>query len=189
MTRKALFMAVAATVMLATTASADEIGDRITTLAENELSQWLTESSLIEAIRSQNEKHADLSQSDIDTLDQQWRAEVDASDHPLITDVLGRAVSSYLRDKQQQTDGLVAEVFIMDNRGLNVAQSDVTSDYWQGDEAKFQESFGAGSGTIHIGEIEFDESTSAYQVQISLTISDPDNGSPIGAATFGIIME
>ena len=74
----------------------------------------------------------------------------------------------------------------MDNRGLNVAQSVETSDYWQGDEAKWQETFGNGSGDIHISEVEFDESTGSYQSQVSMPISDPDTGELIGAITFGI---
>ncbi len=166
-----------------------DIADRVETYATTQLSGWLDQADLLQAIKSQNEKHAGLSQSEIDTLDQTWRAEADASDQPMIDDLLSRSTSEYLRDMQMQTDGIVTEVFLMDNLGLNVAQSDATSDYWQGDEAKFQETFGVGSGTIHIGEIELDESSGAYQIQVSMTISDPADGSPIGAATFGLTME
>ncbi len=41
----------------------------------------------------------------------------------------------------------MTEVFVMDARGLNVAASDVTSDYWQGDEEKFSETFPKGPET------------------------------------------
>jgi nuclear transport factor 2 (NTF2) superfamily protein len=123
-----------------------------------------------------------LTQDDIDNLDQAWRNQADAGSGPLIEDLLSRSVSQYLRDQQRNSDGLVAEVFVMDNLGLNVAQSDPTSDYWQGDEAKFQKTFGN-------GDVEFDDSSGYYQVQVSMTIDDPINGSPIGAATFGISME
>jgi len=168
---------------------ADDVTNRIQELAENQLSGWLSSPNLIEAIRNQNEKHAGLSQADIDSLDQAWRGQAAAGEGPMIADLLSRSVSQYLRDQQSNSDGLVAEVFIMDNLGLNVAQSDPTSDYWQGDEAKFQKTFGKGAGTIHIGEVELDDSSGYYQVQVSMTISDPDDGSAIGAATFGISME
>ena len=36
-----------------------------------------------------------------------------------------------------------------DNKGLNVGQSDVTSDYWQGDEAKWKKSYKMGAGAVH----------------------------------------
>ena len=74
----------------------------------------------------------------------------------------------------------------MDNHGLNVAQSVETSDYWQGDEAKWQKTYGNGSGDIHISEVEFDESTGSYQSQVSMPIKDPATGELIGAITFGI---
>ena len=74
----------------------------------------------------------------------------------------------------------------MDALGLNVAASAATSDYWQGDEAKWQETFGNGSGEIHISEVEFDDSTGSYQSQVSLPIRDPDTNELIGAITFGV---
>ena len=72
-------------------------------------------------------------------------------------------------------------------RGLNVAASAVTSDYWQGDEAKWQETFLAGPGASHVSEIEEDESTQTFQVQVSLPVVD--GGSPIGAITLGVDIE
>lgn len=41
-----------------------------------------------------------------------------------------------------------AEIFVMDNQGANVAMSDKTSDYWQGDEDKFVRSFAGGEGKV-----------------------------------------
>ncbi|MDE0591142.1 PDC sensor domain-containing protein [Halocynthiibacter sp. C4] len=136
----------------------------------------------------QNADHDGISQSKIDALDSQWRAEIGSADTPLQTEVLGNPVSTHLKDKQSAANELVSEVFVMDSYGLNVGQSAVTSDYWQGDEAKFQESFGAGTGGVHIGDVELDESTGDYVVQVSMTISDPESGSPIGAVTYAINM-
>ena len=67
--------------------------------------------------------------------------------------------------------------------GLNVGQSDVTSDYWQGDEAKWQRSFNEGRGALYIGEIAWDESADSMLVQISVPIMIDD--SAIGALTVG----
>ncbi len=72
----------------------------------------------------------------------------------------------------------------MDNKGLNVGQSDITSDYWQGDEAKWKKSYGAGMGAVHVGKIKQDESTQKFQSQVSVAISD--GGKVIGAVTVGV---
>jgi hypothetical protein len=72
----------------------------------------------------------------------------------------------------------------MDNQGANVAMSDKTSDYWQGDEAKFTKSYNGGKGNIFVDEVKFDNSTQAYLVQVSVPVKDGDK--VIGAITLGI---
>jgi len=76
------------------------------------------------------------------------------------------------------------EIFVMENQGANVAMTDKTSDYWQGDEDKFRKSFAGGAGAIFVDEVKFDESTQTYQVQVSVPVMD--GGKAIGAITFGI---
>ena len=128
-------------------------------------------------------------QARIDELDQAWRAEVGMSNAPTISPVITNAASDFLREQVAASGGQITEIFIMDAHGLNVAASDVTSDYWQGDEAKFSETHGVGPGAVHISDVELDESTQRYQGQISLTIVDPSTGEPIGAMTVGVDAE
>ena len=77
----------------------------------------------------------------------------------------------------------------MDNRGLNVGQSDVTSDYWQGDEAKWKKTFLVGPGAMIIDDVELDESTQTFQSQLSMSITDQATGEVIGAITVGVDVE
>lgn len=170
----------------ATTALAGDYDAPLRDLAESQLGAWIANGTLTSAIAAQNERHAGLSEDDIIDLDNQWRAGVDAGGSDLISEVLARPSSQLLIELQEGSEGLVTEVFIMDNRGLNVAQSGITSDLWQGDEAKWQETFAKGAGAIHFGDVEFDESTQSYQTQLSMAITDPSSGDVIGAVTFGI---
>jgi hypothetical protein len=150
---------------------------------------WASDPAVVDAIKAQNAANAGLSQGDIDSLDAKWKAEVEAADKPMITATLENAVSKFLTDKKNAAGGLITEVFVMDEKGLNVGQSDATSDYWQGDEDKFQKSFGAGADAIFVDEVEKDESTQTLQSQVSVTIKDPASGAPIGAMTLGIDVE
>ncbi len=168
------------------TAQASDMNEQLSALATSELQQWLSDPSLIAALSEQNAQHSGLSQADIDNLDQTWRAEVSASSAPMIDQILSSDASEYLRERKDEADGLITEVFLMDNLGLNVAQSDVTSDYWQGDEDKFQKTYGMGAGSIHISEVELDESSGTYQSQVSMVVTDSATGEPIGAITFGV---
>ncbi|MBB5662662.1 hypothetical protein GGE68_000834 [Rhizobium leguminosarum] len=168
-------------VSMAQDAKLAPISDYVT----SDIKPWLNDPVIIEAIKAQNAANANLGQADIDALDKKWRAEVDGSDHSMIDGVLGNALSKFLQEKKAASNGKIAEIFVMDAKGLNVGQSDPTSDYWQGDEGKFQKSFGAGKDAVFVDEIEKDESTQALQSQASVTISD-DKGTPIGAITVGV---
>ncbi|MDQ0420949.1 hypothetical protein GVN24_04050 [Rhizobium sp. CRIBSB] len=160
----------------------------VTAFVQEKVIPWLSDPVVIAAIKAQNEKNAGLSQADVDALDQTWRAEVESADKPMIDAVLGNELSKFLQQKQGEAEGTIAEVFVMDAKGLNVGQSDVTSDYWQGDEDKFSKSFGVGKDAIFVDEAEKDESTQALQSQASVTISD-ESGAPIGAITIGVNLD
>lgn len=157
--------------------------------ADTTVRVWLNDPRVVNAIRDQNARHAGLNQSDIDALDRQWRSETSASTRPLIERTLETELSRFLAWARNEQHGIVTEVFIMDNRGLNVGQSDVTSDYWQGDEAKWKETFLVGPDAMLIDGIELDESTQTFQSQLSMPIVDPDSGEVIGAITVGIDVE
>ena len=158
----------------------------MTDYANSTVKQWIADNTVIQAVKAQNAKHAGLSQADIDSMDKDWRAQTDASSKPMIDAVLANALSGFLRQQQDAAGGLVTEVFVMDNHGLNVGQSEVTSDYWQGDEAKWQKTFQAGADAIFIDEVEMDESTQTFQSQVSMSIVDPATGEVIGAITVGV---
>ncbi|TMV84278.1 hypothetical protein FGG78_21915 [Thioclava sp. BHET1] len=155
----------------------------------NDVSRWIEDPVLVSAIESQNVNTADLSQEEIGQLDQVWQQQIGQRYRPLIDPVLNSPAAAFLQQKVQETGGLITEVFIMDARGLNVAASGIPSDYWQGDEAKFQETFSKGAGAVHLGPVEFDESSQSYSGQISTVIVDPASGKPIGAVTIGLNAE
>ena len=65
----------------------------------------------------------------------------------------------------------------------------MTSDYWQGDDAKWQKTYQVGPHAVFVDEVEQDESTQRYQTQVSVSIADPVTGEVIGAVTIGIDAE
>ncbi|MEO0937053.1 MAG: hypothetical protein AAFY38_02750 [Pseudomonadota bacterium] len=159
---------------------------KMASYAEAQRADWLTQDTIIAAIRAQNDQTAAYDQAQIDALDTTWRSEVGSRESALISSVITSDAAQVLSDAVDASGGVITEVFVMDARGLNVASSGVTSDYWQGDEAKFQQTFPVGADAVHVADVELDESTQAYQGQVSMTISDPATGEPIGAVTFGL---
>lgn len=150
--------------------------------AINLVRDWLKNPVVEISIQAQNKRYKDLPQAEVDKLDKQWRAERKSEDQPLIAATLSSPLSSYLTQIQAASAGLFTEIFVMDAKGLNVGQSSITSDFWQGDEGKFQKTFPNGAAAVFIDDPEFEDKSQTWRAQVNLTVSDKDN-KPIGAVT------
>jgi hypothetical protein len=138
------------------------------------------------SLAAQNERLAGMDAAKIDELDKQWRAEAESDAQPLIAQLMGNPLSSYLIRKKAESNGLFAEMFVFDAQGMNVGQSSVTSDYWQGDEDKYLKTFAVGPDAVFVDEVEFDDTTRQNRRQVSFAIVDPESGALIGGATVEI---
>ncbi|WP_339947723.1 hypothetical protein [uncultured Albimonas sp.] len=168
-------------------AGASEFDASLRALAAERLAAYAAEPALVEAVATQNAA-GKPDQSRVDQLDAEWRAQVGGAASPLVDKVTGAPASARLAEIRDASQGLITEVILMDQVGLNVAVSEPTSDYWQGDEAKWSQTYLAGAGAMHVSDVELDESTQTYQAQVSLTVVDA-SGAPIGAITFGVNVE
>ena len=161
----------------------------VTAYVETNIRAWIEDPVIIEALKRQNALHDHLTQRAIEGLDAAWRAEFSSNVHPLIDTVVGNPLSNFLKDKQVASGGVITEIFVIDAKGLSVGESEISSDYWQGDEPKWQKTYHARTSALFVDEAEKDESTQTLQSQASLTISDPQTGQPIGAITIGINLD
>jgi hypothetical protein len=173
-------------IILATGVSASEPTEQLRSYMDADIRSWASSPTIISAIKAQNSRTADIDQAEIDAKEALWAVDVITRTESLVDGVLENATADFLRRQAAQSDGVITEVFIMDAKGLNVAASLPTSDYWQGDEAKFTETFSRGPNAYHLGSLEFDDSTQSVQAQISLSIADPVSGEVIGAMTVGV---
>lgn len=151
----------------------------VTALANGKLAAIGNDPVIVAAVKAENAKGKTLAQ--IKARDEEWMKTpgVDAGMKAL----MDNACAKHLGTLANQL-GCVAEAFVMDNLGANVAMTDKTSDYWQGDEPKFTESFAGGKGAIHVSDVKFDDSSQSYVVQVSVPVHDAS--AVIGAITFGI---
>ena len=172
------------TLLVTSTAFAGGLTPELKEKFSSQVKEIAQNPAVIAAVKSQNTVHAGLSQDDILALDKKWRAEVTAANQPTVEKVLKNSTSDELRRVKNARGGAITEIFVTDNKGLNVAASDVTSDYYQGDEAKFTEVFNKTADTVHFGDVEEDESTQTFQVQVSANVTE--NGQKIGTVTVGL---
>jgi hypothetical protein len=135
------------------------------------------------SVKAQNERHKAIKQDEITKLDRQWVEERKGADKPLIAATLSSPLSVYLLRTQAGSLGLYSELFVTDAHGLNVGQSSITSDYWQGDEAKFKKTFLVAPDAVFIDDPEFHKESKTWRAQVNLTVADPQTKAAIGAAT------
>lgn len=159
--------------------SEDKVPQKVIDLANSTLAAYGMDQAIIKAVQEENAKNKTLAK--VKELDKKWRNTPGFDD--FMKSMMDSECGKYISGIQKKMP-YMAEIFVMDNLGGNVAMTDKTSDYWQGDEAKFKESFKGGKGAVHIGEIEFDDSAQAYLVQVSVPVKDGNK--VIGAITFGI---
>lgn len=168
--------------MIGASGYAEEAPQKVIDLANSTLAQYGKDPVIVEAVAAQNAKGISL--AEIKKKDKTWMDTPGLAD--FMTALINSSCGNHLK-KIQNSKPYFAEIFVMDNQGANVAMTDKTSDYWQGDEAKFQRSFNNGAGSVFVDEVEFDVSTQAYLVQVSIPVMD--KGKAIGAITFGIDVE
>lgn len=153
----------------------------------SDIRDWANVDIVRISIEAQNKRLQKLSQTEIDALDKQWRRErEETNDMPLVSATLSSPLSVYTTRIQGQSIGLFVEIFVMDQNGLNVGQSSITTDYWQGDEAKFQKSFQISKDAVFIDEPEWNDDKKIWVGQLSFTITNTSGEKPIGAITVEI---
>jgi len=139
--------------------------------------------SIIRAVEAQNKEALSLDQ--IKAYDESWK-NADEDSKSLIRRITQNDVAKYFR-RRVENNPAIDEVFLTDNQGANVAAYPPTSDYWQGDEEKWTESFRNGDGVVYIGPLEFDESTQKTQVQISAPVVS--HNETIGVLVLGVSVD
>jgi hypothetical protein len=145
--------------------------------------EWIANPIVALSVKAQNARYEKLARATIEELDGKWRKEREGKEQPLISATLTSPLSIYLLRVQAVSEGAYTELFVMDNHGLNAGQSVVTTDYWQGDEDKFQKTFDVGADAVFIDKAEYDEKTKSWRAQVSLTLTDPETNQKIGAVT------
>lgn len=156
-------------------------------LAAHHLQRWGKHPLLLDALQ---EPRPNLQPDGILELDRQWMAAHELGELTLIGErIASHPASAYLRQVQQRYAPLFGEIFIADEQGLVVAMSQPTSDYWQGDEAKFLETRGLAEGDAVIEALAYDASSQSFLVQLHMPLFDAGGSKRLGTLTIGMNVE
>jgi hypothetical protein len=158
---------------IAAFAASKDVPQNLVEFAEKSLVSIGQDPVIVTAVAAQNAKGQSLER--VKELDRRWQATpgIDAFMFELM-----RSRATFVLLNLQVAHPFITESLVMDARGALVGLTRKTSDYWQGDEAKFTQSFG--TGAVHYSEVELDESTGDYLIQVSVVMK---NGRAIASAS------
>lgn len=122
-------------------------------------------------------------------FDRAWLAHAPDRHSALAVQLLATPTSQGLAEWQGLHGGLITEVFAMDEMGAITALSELTSDFWQGDERKFQATVSMAAGEVHLSPVHFDHSSRRFQVIASMPVRLHPQGRFIGAVAVGLDLE
>jgi hypothetical protein len=157
-----------------------DLAPEVQAFVSEKLAPLMTNQVFVSEVAKQNGKNRPL--SEIQQMCAEWSAAEE--ELPIMREMLSNAVANEIR-KVCGTMPQVGEVFVMDNQGANAGQNALTSDFWQGDEAKWKKSFNEGKGGVDVGKASLDKSTNEVLQQVSLPLIN-EQGEVIGAICFGL---
>ena len=159
--------------------ASDKASDKVKDFTVKALIPLMTNKVFAAETKKQNAENVSL--DEIKKIDKEWQAAEDLL--PIQEKLISNACADEI-NKIIKANPAIKEAFVMDNKGAVVGENDLTSDYWQGDEEKWQNSYNDAKGGVDVGKVKFDKSANAQLQQISIPILD--GGKVIGAVTFGL---
>jgi ABC-type amino acid transport substrate-binding protein len=158
-------------------------------LLGRKIERWKHLPKLESMLKERNLASRRFSQQVIAERDKKWTQAFLQDDFSYSIDLVNQELSAQLREMKKQSQDMITEIIVTDARGLNLGISDMTSDYWQGDEDKFTQVFGAPVNTMFFGDIKYDESTKRFQLQLSVPLYSEEKFEPLGVMIFGVDVE
>lgn len=131
-----------------------------------------------------NQEEADKHPKSFTAAEFQWSSKKDKSFRATCTDT---EAAKKLKEFQANSGGVVAEFFVTCAKGGNVCQSQVTSDWFQGDEDKFTKV--EGKTDYYYAEPKRDDTVGKVGVQVSIPIMDDDGKTFIGVAVVTVVTD
>ncbi|WP_121064314.1 PDC sensor domain-containing protein [Chachezhania antarctica] len=172
-------------VSLAAPAVAEDFQGILEEIGRGTIREMSQDPVVVEAIQDQNMVTYNYSPDKIGALDRQWAAQ-SASNGPMVQEILGNDLSQHLTQIVSDNGGLFSEIIVTDRIGLNVGQSNITSDFWQGDEPKWDVPYN--TGNLNVDEIAFDDSSQSYVAHVAHPVRN-DMGEIIGVLVVGVNVE
>jgi hypothetical protein len=144
--------------------------------------EWASDPILVQAVREANASPRTM--EEIEAINREWEAATGVT--PFMRTLIDHPAAQRLKELRSSNPE-IQEAFLTDALGANVAITNKTSDFFQGDEAQFLEAFNEGKGGVHIGELSLDESIHSYSIHVGVPVLD--QGKHVGVLLAAVNVE
>ncbi len=131
-----------------------------------------------EGLRSANLRYEGRNAADIQAQlteeDRRWVAAPD--DAPSVRTIISNTMAQRLRRFERVAPSRYAEIMVTDRAGALYAATNRTTDFYQADEAWWQDCFNAGRGAVVISAPVYDESAQTVSLAVAAPLYDPGGG-------------
>ncbi len=178
----AVFLVLLAASTVGLASAAEKAPQRVQDLAATKLVTLAKDKTVVAAVRAENAKGKSL--SEIKDRQKKWgdTPGVDAFMRSLMENDCAKVLMGW-----QKENPYLTEIFVKDNQGAHVAMTNKTTWYYHGDKPKFTKAFNDGKGALFLSDVQFDESSQSYVVQVSAPVMDGKTA--IGVVIFGIDLD
>lgn len=145
--------------------------------------EWVQKPFLIAAVEKANSENG-MSLAEIMEKDRAWRRAKGVT--PFMRQFLTNGVARFLQGIQVGSGGLYAEIEITDKKGVIIAETSRTTDYYQADEKWWIQTYNRGNSGLFRSRPQFDESSQSYNIDLCLPIYDGEGKEVIGIIKAGV---
>jgi hypothetical protein len=132
---------------------------------------------IIKAVKETNERNRNITMPEILRLDEKWQKTegLDEFIKSFIINECGRYLVEF-----QEANEVFSEIFITDEKGLIVGETNKTSDYLQAVEDWWIKAFNKGNGMSYYGVLEYDKSSRTEAISLYVPVRDLETKKVIG---------
>jgi len=159
--------------------SAEPAPPALVQYARQNLAQLGRSPVIVKEVSNQNSRN--LNMDEVKRNDDRWRSTRGIAE--FMRPLMNSQCAGYLRAIQKSKKYFM-DITVVDSRGVSVAMSEKTREYWHRDREFFTQVMNGAEGSLFVGDMEFDTSLQIYMVHVGVPVYEGDR--VIGAISIGI---
>lgn len=128
------------------------------------------QATIVSGVTASNTASVNIRGKALRALDNQWQQQVAIGKGPLLSKTMDNPLVQALKADIAKSDGRFVSALVMNNKGMNVAQTAVTQHYLQANRSVWHKPYRGSADTVYISRSYLDKQTGQRAVTISVPV-------------------